>query len=169
MSKRFGRNQKRRLMDIVSGMERTNKAVVKQLVMCQNELIVKRREIHDIHREICEAFNQYHPLLNKTMEVDRPDMERIEIAQFKAPDLPFDVQSFNVAPVEYTRRIVYLLRLESWPDAYRSGITFRATYDGKVVGYYADNIQMIRDDQAVPYMAEAIASNLTKMLKGDKR
>jgi hypothetical protein len=167
MSKRFGRNQKRRLTEQLTLAQNTNQALIKTSMSAQREVLKLRAEIRDIHREICEAFNEYHPLLNKTVSVDRPDMERIEIAQCKQPS--FNVNSLDANPIEFSRRIVHLLRLESWPDEYRQGIAFKAMCRDKVVGYYADNIRMIRDDRAVPHMAGEIARNMFKMLKGDKR
>ncbi|QGH73657.1 MAG: hypothetical protein [Podoviridae sp. ctpVR23] len=163
MSKRFGRNQKRRLTEQLTLAQNTNEALGKQLVSCQKEVVRLRTEIRDIHSEICEAFNEYHPLLNKTMSVDRPDMERIQIAQYER--FPFNVNSLDANPIEFKHRIVHLLRIESWPEKYQRGMAFKARYKDKVVGYFTSDLDLISRRDSIGYMAEHIARELDNHMR----
>lgn len=169
MSKRFGRNQRRHLRDAMSGMERTNIVITKQLVSCQKELNRVRNEIRDIHAEICRAFNERHPLMKVEAEVSRDYLERgrMQIAEANSP-LPFliDARSANVTPDSMIKqRVVYLLHMEGWPDSYRRGIAFKAFYEGKVVGFFASELDLISRRDAKSYFAEYIAESMEQHLR----
>lgn len=172
MSKRFGRNQKRRLVEALKQAEQVNQAITSQMVSVQRQNVRLRSDLQDIHREICEAFNKYHPLMKADIHAQRPDMERMNIATMPRSVVPFNTDPYsvnNVDPVMIHQRVVFLLRIQTWPDEYRNGLTFRATYNGKDVGFYANTLEMIRDDLAIPYMAEHIARDLMRHLRGSKR
>lgn len=164
MSKRFGRNQKRRFRNEVA-------ALTAQLLKDQKSLNDANRNNHklrtiisDMYDDIKSAFNEHHPLGRRTtMQIPDPHMEQICVASMDR--LPFSMNPYeSIGPTEISHRVAFLMRLEGWDDKFKSQIMIRVSYEGKCMGYALDTMEVLRHRGPMEEVTQHFAVEISKVL-----
>ena len=131
MSKRFGRNQKRKLMQQLAVQQADAKRLKddylkSKLLRCDLELELDqaREALVVIYKSIASNLNPYHPLL--------PSERRRQLS------VTGDVRSVQVSLDDMYYKVIEILRKRLVTDEFRNQVAIRVSHGSKVLGYAID-------------------------------
>jgi hypothetical protein len=125
MSKRFGRNQKRKLQEEVRRLAEGHKMAAGLQRHTTKELERARDALRVIYHEIGKNLNPYHPLLPAEVR------KQLSVA---ATDL-----SFVQLPIDRAVcRTIEVLRRRFLTDEFRQMVAVRISHKGREIGYAID-------------------------------
>lgn len=146
--KRFGRNQKRKLKAELASAQAVCQTYERHLVKQQREAVGLRSKLAGIYDVLISDFNKFHPL-RQTTTSDESALER-------------DIWVINqyARNSGYYEAVLYLLKMEVWPDEYRQSVGIRVQYADKSAGYYLSNYNLTNSVYTIDEMAKKIATEL---------
>ena len=158
MSKRFGRNQRRKMRKRIEHLESDNR--LKSTLMQRNQRIVE-----DVARILGRYFVGLDPEFQEIKYIDQ---------MFPGWRAMVKRDHFNPGPIpmgEFVEMILPVLRGSRFIDDLRQQMHIRFVYDGTEVGYALDRQALLNmpRDLAIRNLAEAMARQLADSLNRPDR
>lgn len=159
MSKRFGRNQKRKLVQQLavqqSDAERFKEAYQMNgglLADCSRELSQTREALEVIYKSIASNLNPYHPLL--------PSERRRQLS------VTGDMRSVRLSLDNMYFKVVEILRKKLVTDEFRNLVAVRVSHGDKELGYAID-IDALQVDSFRDSYIKDLAIDIARQLVGE--
>lgn len=147
MSKRFGRNQKRKLMQQLAVQQADAKRLKddylkSKLLRCDLELELDqaREALVVIYKSIASNLNPYHPLL--------PSERRRQLS------VTGDVRSVQVSLDDMYYKVIEILRKRLVTDEFRNLVAVRVSHGDKELGYAIDIKSLLVESFRKEYINE---------------
>lgn len=160
MSKRFGRNQKRKLREqnallwgALDIRDKQYRDALLQLVRTQETAKQCRFELECVHDALASAFNKYHPLRYIRTASQKTEMpEVMQIDQYEPSG-------------RFYQTVLHLIKVVAWPDEYRKSAAIRVYFADKSVGYYLSGYEITDSKLTIDELSKKIATELDAYLR----
>ena len=180
MSRRFGRNQRRRAREAIASQQEQLTALDKQLKreqhLKQEALLFKNKTQQEV-RYFAQALKDVHDMLPRFHAALPPDSKevddlRVEGSHRMPIEENFSLMHFDTNPsaaVDMVLRTVdaYALVLGTKDDPYRDCLHFRATFDTVDVAYFATKASMadMPRERLVRHLSQTMAEHFIGALE----
>lgn len=166
MSKRFGRNQRRRLQAYISALEFNNEASDARIMRLMKDNQSLRNALFRIQDGVKRAFNDHHPLAETVCESNTP----LGLLVRSLSSSPYD------NPDAIVQRTCAVLELRFWPEPFRQAICYEVTFQGQglarmehSVKHVVSELKYLNQETVINSHAQYIARTLMEHIQASTR
>ena len=168
MSKRFGRQQKRKMREAIASAERGKELLKKRVDFVLSERAELRRTVDDVANILGAHFIGLEPETREIEHLQFLARGCYEVGvRSNVSAVNYNATAIQMSTMEFARWVLPILSGSSMQDELRNRDHYRFVYDGKQVGYAIERCEI--DRMPLEVLQRRIATEMSNMLVGQLR